>query len=284
MPRCTVGCSRSVVPCRSPWRAAPCSRRARKPPVRCASPSRFPPLAALNRSTAASCCSFPMMGRPSRGRRRIRYRANSTKPIFGVDVDGLAPGADVVIDDTIVGWPARSLKDIPPGDYFVQALLNRYETFHRADGHTIKMPMDQGEGQHWESKPGNFYSKPVKMHIDAASGGEIRISMDQEIPPIAPPHDTAQVKYLRVQNERLSEVLGPADVSRRHRVPAAGLGHASQRSLSPARPSRPLSEGRRERRLARNAARLPTRAGQTATTRLRRTSSSRTGTARNSLA
>src|SRR4051812_43158520 len=60
-----------------------------------------------------------------------QYRANSTKPIFGVDVDGLSPGVDVVIDDAIVGWPARSLKDIRPGDYFVQALFSRYETFHR---------------------------------------------------------------------------------------------------------------------------------------------------------
>src|SRR5476649_667861 len=42
-----------------------------------------------------------------------QYRANSTKPIFGVDVDGLAPGADVIIDDKVVGWPARSLKNIP---------------------------------------------------------------------------------------------------------------------------------------------------------------------------
>lgn len=137
-----------------------------------------------------------------------QYRANSTKPIFGVDVDGLAPGAAVIVDDAVVGWPARSLRDIPPGDYFVQALLNRYETFHRADGHTIKMPMDQGEGQHWDQKPGNFYSKPAKMHLDPASGGEIRISMDQEIPPIAPPKDTAQVKYLRVQNERLTKFWG----------------------------------------------------------------------------
>src|SRR5256885_6102446 len=57
-----------------------------------------------------------------------QYRANSTKPIFGVDVDGLNPGAGVIVDDKTVGWPARSLKDIPPGDYFVQALINRYET------------------------------------------------------------------------------------------------------------------------------------------------------------
>ena len=102
----------------------------------------------------------------------------------------------------------RSLKDLPTGDYWVQALINRYETFQRSDGHTVKMPMDQGEGQHWASKPGNFYSKPVKMRIDAASSGEIKISMDQEIPPIAPPKDTAQVKYLRVQNDRLTKFWG----------------------------------------------------------------------------
>jgi hypothetical protein len=137
-----------------------------------------------------------------------QYRANSTRPIFGVDVDGLAPGQDAVVDAQVAGWPARNLKDIPPGDYFVQALLNRYETFHRSDGHTIKMPMDQGEGQHWDTKPGNFYSKPVKMRIDPSRGGDVHISLDQEIPPIARPADTAQVKYLRVPNERLSKFWG----------------------------------------------------------------------------
>jgi len=45
-----------------------------------------------------------------------QYRANSTRPIFGVDVDGLKPGQDVVIDDTVWGWPAKSLKDIPAGN------------------------------------------------------------------------------------------------------------------------------------------------------------------------
>jgi putative esterase len=137
-----------------------------------------------------------------------QYRANSTPPIFGVDVDAMAPGQGVVIDERVAGWPARSLKDIPAGDYYVQALLNRYETFRRADGHTVKMPMDQGEGQHWDIKPGNFYSRPVKMRVDPAGGGEIKISLDQEIPPIAPNVDTAQVKYIRVQNERLTKFWG----------------------------------------------------------------------------
>src|SRR5258708_3659616 len=134
-----------------------------------------------------------------------QYRANSTRPIFGTDVDRLRPDQTVAIDDAIVGWPVRSVKDIPAGDYFVQALINRYETFARGDGHTVKMPMDQGEGQHWERKPGNLYSKPVKMHLDPARGGDIKIVLDQEIPPIAKPKDSAQVKYLTVPNERLSK-------------------------------------------------------------------------------
>ncbi|HEY2150773.1 MAG TPA: hypothetical protein VGH34_08195 [Vicinamibacterales bacterium] len=137
-----------------------------------------------------------------------QYRANSTRPIFGVDVDGLKPDEAVTIDDRIVGWPLRSVSDMPPGDYFVQALLNRYETFHRGDGHIVKMPMDQGEGQHWATKPGNFYSTPLKVHVDPVRGGDIVISMDQEVPPIPPNIDTAQVKYLRVQNERLTKFWG----------------------------------------------------------------------------
>ena len=28
--------------------------------------------------------------------------------------------------------------------------------------------MDQGEGQHWNRKPGNLYSEPVKVKIDPA--------------------------------------------------------------------------------------------------------------------
>src|SRR5262245_11987113 len=137
-----------------------------------------------------------------------QYRANTTRPIFGVDVDRLAPGQDVVIDDSIVGWPLRNLRALPAGEYWVQALVNRYETFRRSDGHTVKLPMDRGEGQKWASKPGNLFSRPTKMRLDAASSGTIRISMDQEIPPIEPPKDTAQVKYLSVQNDRLTKFWG----------------------------------------------------------------------------
>ncbi len=137
-----------------------------------------------------------------------QYRANTTRPIFGVDVDRLAPGQAAIIDSTAFGFPARHLASVPVGDYWVQALFNRYETFQRSDGHTISMPPDQGEGQRWANKPGNLYSKPVKMHVDPSRPDVISIVMDQVVPPVVPPKDTKLVKYITVPNDRLSKFWG----------------------------------------------------------------------------
>src|SRR5271170_5345171 len=106
-----------------------------------------------------------------------------TQLVFGMDVDGLRPGQAFMVDDTAFGFPTRYLHDVPPGEYYVQALLHRYETFHRSDGHTVKLPMDRGEGQHWNLAPGNLYSKPQKVTI-GAGGAAIAIVLDQEIPAI----------------------------------------------------------------------------------------------------
>ena len=141
-------------------------------------------------------------------RTEIGEKVNETQQIFGVDVNGLAPGAAAVVDDSALGYPLSHLADIPAGDYYVQAVLNRYTTFHRADGHTVELPMDEGEGQQWNIKPGNFYSTPHRIHIDPASGGVIRIEMTQVIPPIARPKDTKYIKYLRVQSQVLTKFWG----------------------------------------------------------------------------
>src|SRR5882762_10501699 len=87
----------------------------------------------------------------------------TTQLVFGIDVDGMQPGQEIVIDATAFGFPIQSLSNIPKGDYYVQALINRYETFNLKTGYKVKLPPDQGEGQHWNIKPGNFYSKPQKI-------------------------------------------------------------------------------------------------------------------------
>ncbi len=127
--------------------------------------------------------------------------------VFGVTVDGWKPGEPVVVDDKAWGYPIRSLKNVPAGDYYVQAVLNRYETFHRADGKVVKLHMDQGEGQHWNISPGNLYSKVQKISIKPG-GGVVTLSLDQEIPPIPEPKDTKYIRHIKIQSELLTKFWG----------------------------------------------------------------------------
>ncbi len=132
----------------------------------------------------------------------------ATQLIFGIDVDGLRPDRDAMLDATVFGYPVASLADLPPGRYWVQALLNRYETFRRADGHVVKLPPDRGEGQQWNRKPGNFYSVPRWVTVDARRDAVVRLSLDREIPPIPDPPDTKYVKHIKIRSERLSTFWG----------------------------------------------------------------------------
>jgi hypothetical protein len=131
-----------------------------------------------------------------------------TQLVFGLDVEGLKPGELAVIDDTIFGYPLKNIAAIPPGEYWIQALLHRYETFHRADGHVVKLPMDRGEGQQWNRAPGNFYSIPQKMRIDPRRDMMIRIELNQEIAPIPALSETKYVKYIKIQSKLLTEFWG----------------------------------------------------------------------------
>ena len=131
-----------------------------------------------------------------------------TELVFGIDVDGLAPGAEAVVDASAFGYPLRSLAELPPGEYYVQAFLHRYETFHRSDGHVVKLPMDRGEGQRWNAAPGNLYSTPRRMIIDPAKAGTVRITLDKEIPPIAPPKDTKYVRHEKIRSDLLTKFWG----------------------------------------------------------------------------
>jgi hypothetical protein len=128
--------------------------------------------------------------------------------IFGVDVEGMKPGEEIKVDSDAFGFPIRSLKDIPKGEYFVQALINRYETFHLKTGQTVKLPPDQGEGQQWNSKPGNFYSTPVKVSLDPARAENVKLVLDQKIPPIEKPKDTKYIKHISIESTRLTEFWG----------------------------------------------------------------------------
>jgi putative esterase len=142
-----------------------------------------------------------------------RFQINdgpSTQQIFGVDVDGLKPGQEVSIDSSASGYPLEGLRQVPPGHYRAQALLHLYETFHRGDGHVVKLPMDRGEGQQWNKAPGNLYSSPqdVTIAADRDGGTSIVIRLDKVIPPIPAPETTKYIKHERIQSELLTKFWG----------------------------------------------------------------------------
>ncbi len=158
---------------------------------------------------------------------QINFVVQHSQQVFGVDVDALAPGSPVVIDTSTLGYPAESLKDLPAGDYWVQGFLNIYETFHLGNGHTVKLPPDKGEGQHWPVKPGNLYSKPVKLHLDPKSPQTVQISLTEKVPPIEDEAslvdsivgwdasndehkivDNKWLKHIRIQSDLLTKFWG----------------------------------------------------------------------------
>ncbi len=140
-----------------------------------------------------------------------RFQINAglgTQIIFGMNVEGMGAGEIQTFDTTVFGFPYESLADVPPGEYQVQALLHRYETFNLSTGHMVKLPMDKGEGQQWNKSPGNLYSKPFKITITEDGVKGVNVVMDQVIPPIQEPKDTEWIKHVKIKSEKLSEFWG----------------------------------------------------------------------------
>src|SRR3982751_1545952 len=129
-------------------------------------------------SFPATRSATPLDGRiilviSNNARREPRFENNvynaDTQLAFGIDVDSLGAGQEAYVDGATFGYPLSSIAAIPPGEYWVQAVFNKYTTFHRGDGHVVKLHMDQGEGQQWNTSPGNLYNRPVKVSVDPST-------------------------------------------------------------------------------------------------------------------
>jgi hypothetical protein len=158
-------------------------------------------------------------GEPTTGRVFVMLaRTNQTEPrfqigrigvpMFGRDVIALAPGAPAVIDGTDLGHPVWDLANIPAGDYWVQAMVNVYSEFRRADGKVVWMHDDQWEGQQWTRSPGNLYSTPQRLRVDPMRPGAIALVADQKVPPLTIPANTPFVERFRFESKLLSKFWG----------------------------------------------------------------------------
>ena len=131
-----------------------------------------------------------------------------TQLVFGLNVQDWHGGAEVLIDKDATGFPLADLSQVPAGKYYAQALLNRYKDFSLANGKVVSLPPDRGEGQQWNRKPGNFYSKPVQIEIDESGSNMFALVLDQVIPEIDPPEDTEYVRHIRMRSKLLSDFWG----------------------------------------------------------------------------
>ena len=139
-----------------------------------------------------------------------RFQTNdksSTAFVFGVDLKQKS-SSKTIIDARAFGYPVKNIDQIPPGEYFVQALLHKYETFNLKTGNTVLLPMDRGEGQRWHSAPGNYYSTVKKISLNPKKRESIKITLDQIIPEIVPPKDTKYVKHIKIKSKLLSDFWG----------------------------------------------------------------------------
>ncbi len=132
----------------------------------------------------------------------------ATQQVFGMDIDQWKPGTKKQFDASAFGYPVETIKQITSGNYRVQVVLHIYETFKRKDGNIVKLPMDRGEGQHWNIAPGNLYSTTQDIKYTPETSFRLMLNLDQKIPPIKEPEDSKYVKHIKIQSKLLTEFWG----------------------------------------------------------------------------
>ena len=129
-------------------------------------------------------------------------------PFFATDVADVEPGEAMIIDAAADGYPYARLGQLPPGDYWIQALVHVYTEYRRRDGHVVWAPQDQWEGQRWAFSPGNLVSPPQRVRVDPGSDAPIQLELTGEIPTIETPPDTVWVRRVKIQSRILSDWWG----------------------------------------------------------------------------
>jgi hypothetical protein len=107
------------------------------------------------------------------------------RPIYGTDVQDLAAGATVLIDDSVTWFLSKPSK-LPAGKYHAQAVLD----LHR-------------DNSEWNREPGNLFSKPVAFEVTETSG-EVEIKLDQIVKPEADPK-VPRVEVFAIRSKLLSD-------------------------------------------------------------------------------
>ena len=122
--------------------------------------------------------------------RRIGRTGRRAAPTFGVDAPALGPGDRVTVGAAAAAFPLASLADLPTGDYVAQAVL--------VTNRDLRSP----------NAPGNLFSTPRRVTIDAAQTDPIRLTLSDREPAEQLPPDDADLRFIRIRSELLSAFHG----------------------------------------------------------------------------
>jgi hypothetical protein len=111
-------------------------------------------------------------------------------PMVARDVKNFGSGSAALIDNGSIAYPISDLAHLPPGEYYIQALLDT----------NVDVSSLNAEG--------NLYSEVQKVTVDPASGGVVRLVLDKVVPPETLPADTDYVKFLKIQSPLLTKFYG----------------------------------------------------------------------------
>lgn len=137
-----------------------------------------------------------------------RFTISPSGPaLFAIDLDRQAADRPVIVDAGSLGYP-RPLAELPPGEYFAQAVINVYQQVQRADGHRIWVHVNDGSQEVFQAAAGNLYSdvQPFRVGPDAAP--TVKLAVTRRIAASQDPEDTEWVKRVRIQSRKLTAFWG----------------------------------------------------------------------------
>ncbi len=111
-------------------------------------------------------------------------------PILAGSIRDPSAFSAAVLDWQSFLFPLKSLDNLKPGEYTVQAVFD-----FNPD---LKSP----------NAPGNLYSEPIKLTLDPMKTKEIKLMLTKTIPPETLPADSESVKYVKMQSALLSKFYG----------------------------------------------------------------------------
>ncbi len=123
-------------------------------------------------------------------RRSIGQTGLDAPPLCARDIKNFSPGVTGTIDETCSAFPIDSLRRLPAGDYFVQAVFDSNIDLRSVNA------------------PGNLYSKPRKVHVDPMTVGDITIELTEKAPAEELPGETEYLKYVKIQSSLLTKFHG----------------------------------------------------------------------------